>query len=185
LTFKWPNDLLLADRKCAGILIEGEVKRDHNDENYGFTVVIGIGINCVSHPPTVPAVADDDLLSSLIDEGMVSYPATDLRAQGADVTAESLFTRLSATICQRIAQWDRGAGLAAIRADWLRHARGIGETITVHKGYRDETVGRFAGLDEGGRLVLELPNGTTEKIAAGDVFLFSLKGGRRVPSGPA
>jgi BirA family biotin operon repressor/biotin-[acetyl-CoA-carboxylase] ligase len=183
LTFKWPNDLLLADQKCAGILIEGEVRRDRDNEDQDFKVVIGIGVNCVWHPATLPSGLDPD--SSPFSFETVKFPATDLRTHGADVTAERLFTRLSATMCDRIAQWDRGAGLPAILADWLRHARGIGKEIAVRAYYGEEKVGRFAGLDESGRLLLDLPDGKTEKIAAGDVFLFSLKGGRTVPSGPA
>ena len=35
-----------------------------------------------------------------------------------------------------------------------------------------EKLGRFTGIDQSGRLLLELPDGTIEKIAAGDVFLF-------------
>ena len=184
LTLKWPNDLLLADRKCAGILIEGEVRRDHLSEITGFTAVIGIGVNCVSHPPTAPTAPDSSSLSPPSFDGAVGYPATDLRANGADVSAERLFTRLSATMCHRIAQWDRGAGLAGILADWRRHARGIGEEIAV-RDLRGERVGRFAGLDEAGRLLLKLPDGNTEKITAGDVFLFEVTGGRTVPGGSA
>jgi BirA family transcriptional regulator, biotin operon repressor / biotin---[acetyl-CoA-carboxylase] ligase len=180
LTFKWPNDLLLADRKCAGILIEGEVPLDHQDEARALTVVIGIGVNCVSHP------ADNDFVppglpSPLSADQSLTYPATDLQAHGANVSAEQLFTRLSAAMCQRIAQWDRGAGLPAIRADWLRQARGIGEAISVRGYHGQKKVGRFAGLDEAGRLLLELPDGAIEKIAAGDVFLFAANGGRKVP----
>lgn len=185
LKFKWPNDLLLADQKCAGILIEGEVRRDHGSDTTDFKLVVGIGVNCVSHPPMVPRGPDEGSFSSFLYEGTVTYPVTDLRAHGADVTAERLFTRLSATMCQRIAQWDRGVGLPAILTDWLRHARGIGEQISVRDGIGREKVGRFTGLDESGRLLLDLPDGTTEKIAAGDVFLFSVHGGRTVPSGPA
>jgi BirA family transcriptional regulator, biotin operon repressor / biotin---[acetyl-CoA-carboxylase] ligase len=173
LALKWPNDLLLADQKCAGILIEGEQQFDRENRPEGFKVVIGIGVNCMSHPGHRPP---------LPWEKPLTYPATDLRAHGADVTAERLFTRLSATMCRRIAQWDRGAGLAAILADWLRHARGIGEQITIRDDFNRETSGRFSGLDESGRLLLELPDGTTKKIAAGDVFLFSVQGGRIVPS---
>jgi BirA family transcriptional regulator, biotin operon repressor / biotin---[acetyl-CoA-carboxylase] ligase len=181
LTFKWPNDLLLADQKCAGILIEGEVRLDYEGRPPGLKVVIGVGVNCVSHPDMrLDAPLGLPFASA---RPTMSYPATDLSAHGADVTAEKLFTRLSATMCRRIAEWDRGAGLPAIRADWLRHARGIGETISVRDYHESEKVGRFVGLDEGGRLLLELPNGATEKIAAGDVFLFAAKGGRKVPSG--
>jgi BirA family biotin operon repressor/biotin-[acetyl-CoA-carboxylase] ligase len=85
-------------------------------------------------------------------------------------------------MCQRLAQWDRGTGLPAILADWLRYAGGIGEQITVRTEFKAEMTGRFAGLDEAGCLLLELPDGAIKKIAAGDVFLFSLKGGRIVPS---
>src|SRR5262249_34035558 len=42
LAIKWPNDLLLAGAKFAGILIEGE-----GDVN---AVAVGIGINCARHP---------------------------------------------------------------------------------------------------------------------------------------
>ncbi|MFY9898567.1 MAG: biotin--[acetyl-CoA-carboxylase] ligase, partial [Xanthobacteraceae bacterium] len=49
LEFKWPNDLLLDGRKCAGILIEGEATPD-GEAGKRFIVVIGIGINCNSHP---------------------------------------------------------------------------------------------------------------------------------------
>ncbi len=37
---KWPNDVVLAGRKLAGIMVES--RRDHNGTSY----VIGIGINC-------------------------------------------------------------------------------------------------------------------------------------------
>src|SRR5215813_12480691 len=41
LAVKWPNDLLLGEAKFAGILSEAEGAQ---------TVVVGIGINCTSHP---------------------------------------------------------------------------------------------------------------------------------------
>lgn len=155
LKFKWPNDLLLAERKCAGILIEGEATPDDKAAKR-FIVVIGIGANCTSHPTDA------------------QFPATDLQAHGAPVTPEALFARLSATMCTRLGQWDRGRGFAAILGDWLAHARGIGEPIAVRNGDR-EMQGRFVGLDHGGRLMLERPDGGIAKIAAGDVFPFTVR----------
>ena len=84
-------------------------------------------------------------------------------------------------MCQRIAQWSRGQGFAAILSDWLSAARNVGEEITVRNG-SGEKHGRFAGLDQSGRLILELRGGGTEKISAGDVFLFELHGCRPVPN---
>jgi BirA family transcriptional regulator, biotin operon repressor / biotin---[acetyl-CoA-carboxylase] ligase len=153
LAFKWPNDLLLAGKKCAGILIEGEV-----DPGKSLIVVIGIGVNCARHP------AD------------AAYPATNLRAHAA-VTPEQLLPRLSAAMVRRMAQWDRGGGFTTVLAEWLKAASGIGEPIRVRNGGAERT-GRFIGLDQSGRLLLERAGGI-EKISAGDVFPFA-----RRDSGP-
>jgi BirA family transcriptional regulator, biotin operon repressor / biotin---[acetyl-CoA-carboxylase] ligase len=159
LNFKWPNDLLLDGRKCAGILIEGEVTPEIAAQK-SFIAVIGIGVNCRSHPSAADA--------------SMAVPATDLAAHGATMTPEQLFARLSATLCRRLVQWDRSGNLAAIIRDWLAHARGIGEPIAVRDGDA-ELQGRFAGLDQAGRLLLERPDGGLTTIAAGDVFPFPLR----------
>jgi len=143
LTLKWPNDLLCDGAKVAGILIEGE----------GSPVVlaVGIGVNCAHHP----------------DEA--AYPATDLRAAGLVVAPESLFEALSRTMVARLRQWDRGRGFAAIRADWLARAHGLGGDIRVRLPER-EVAGRFEALDRHGRLVLRRADGSAETVSAGDVF---------------
>jgi len=160
LKFKWPNDLLLDGRKCAGILIEGEATPDREAKKH-FTVIIGIGINCSNHPST--------------GDGKTGFPATDLRAHGAAMTPEQLFARLSATMCRRIAQWDRGRGFPVIVDNWLSHTRGIGEPISVRNG-EVEMRGRFVGLDQSGRLMLEVGDGGIKTISAGDVFPFTVSG---------
>ncbi len=157
LKFKWPNDLLLHERKCAGILIEGEATRGGKAEKR-LIVIVGVGVNCSSHPAA----------------GEGGFPATDLRVHGAAITPEQLFARLSATMCLRLTQWDRGLGFPGILGDWLSHARGIGEPIVVRNG-DVEMHGRFVGLDPSGRLVLERPDGGITKIAAGEIFPFAMR----------
>jgi BirA family biotin operon repressor/biotin-[acetyl-CoA-carboxylase] ligase len=181
LGFKWPNDLLLAGEKCAGILIEGEIWPGKT-----VSVVIGIGVNCAHHPLMVFDDAADVTKSprprsAPFGEYAVLFPATDLHAHGATVTPEQLFTRLSATMLARIAQWDSGRGFTTILGNWLTSVRGLGEEIRVRQGDSDKT-GRFVGLDQMGRLVLEQPGGGIEKISAGDVFPFARRGGLKVPS---
>jgi BirA family biotin operon repressor/biotin-[acetyl-CoA-carboxylase] ligase len=143
LFIKWPNDLLLEGKKFAGILIEGEGREEG-------AVVVGVGVNCVSHP------VDTD------------YPATDLAAAGAAVTAGALFSALSAKILGRLAQWNAGEHFSTIRADWLARAAGRGDMIRVRLSDQ-ELIGRFEDVDEAGRLVLSLPDGSRRSIAAGDV----------------
>jgi BirA family biotin operon repressor/biotin-[acetyl-CoA-carboxylase] ligase len=142
LVLKWPNDLLIDGCKFAGILIEGE----------GDTAVVGVGVNCTHHP-----VGTD-------------FPATDLATAGLRASPDKVFEALSGAMAKRVAQWDRGAGFASIRADWLARAAGLGQDIKIAltEGTR---VGRFETVDDRGRLILRLPDGATETIAAGDVLL--------------
>jgi BirA family biotin operon repressor/biotin-[acetyl-CoA-carboxylase] ligase len=142
---KWPNDLLLGGAKLAGILIEAESVGGRT------TTAAGTGINCAHHPDSL------------------AYPATSLAAHGAPVTPVALMTELSRTIAARLAQWDRGAGFAAIRAEWLSHAAGLGGDINVRLSDRELT-GTFETLDQTGRLMLRLPGGSLEAITAGEVF---------------
>jgi BirA family transcriptional regulator, biotin operon repressor / biotin---[acetyl-CoA-carboxylase] ligase len=145
LALKWPNDLLCGGAKLAGILIEGE----GNDGQ--LAVAVGIGVNCRHHP----------------DE--TAYPATDLAAVGADVSAEALFWALSDTMLRRLAQWGRGAGFTVIRADWMARLAGIGGDMRVRLPGA-ELFGRAEAIDEHGRLILRLADGSERMIAAGDVF---------------
>jgi BirA family transcriptional regulator, biotin operon repressor / biotin---[acetyl-CoA-carboxylase] ligase len=147
LRLKWPNDVLCDERKLAGILIEGEGTRP-------LSVATGIGVNCAHHPQ---------------DAG---YPAIDLHACGAPTSPDRLFRALSATMMRRLLQWNKGERFDTVRADWLRHASGIGGDIRVRLMDRDLT-GRFESLDGTGHLILRRADGGVENISAGDVFPFT------------
>jgi BirA family biotin operon repressor/biotin-[acetyl-CoA-carboxylase] ligase len=143
LQLKWPNDLLCNGRKLVGLLIEAE-------NAPAFAVAIGIGVNCMSHP------AD------------AAYPATDLKAQAAHISATQVFSALADSMQARLAQWHRGEGFASVRADWLKRAAGLGEPIKVRLPDR-QLAGRFDGIDEAGCLLLKTAD-RTEAITAGEVF---------------
>ena len=143
LALKWPNDLLLGGAKLAGILIEG-------GSEPVFAVAIGIGVNCVGHPTDT------------------SFPATDLAAAGALVAPAQLFAVLSGAMMRRLDQWQHGSGFAGTRSAWIKRAAGIGADIRVRLPER-ELSGRFEGLDEAGRLLVQQPGGVTA-VAAGEVF---------------
>jgi BirA family biotin operon repressor/biotin-[acetyl-CoA-carboxylase] ligase len=143
LALKWPNDLLLAGGKLAGILIEGE-------PTPVFAVAVGLGVNCVSHPDGT------------------THPATNLAAAGVSASAAQVFAALVVAMNARLVQWREGEGFHEVRADWLARAAGLGEPMRVRLPERELT-GRFQGLDEDGRLLLATDGGIVT-IAAGDVF---------------
>ncbi len=145
LALKWPNDVLCADKKVAGILIESEMTTG------ALAVALGIGVNCARHP------------------AQTSFPATDLAAAGCRVSAENLFHALSLAMMRRLDQWRRGAGFGAIRAAWLLCATGVGREITVRLPGR-ELLGQFEGLDATGHLLLRGADGRLQTITAGEIF---------------
>ena len=146
LALKWPNDLLLDRYKIAGILVEGETL-----PSGGFGVVIGIGVNCRSHP-----------------EISATFPASNLTDRGLPTTSERLFAVMVGRMASELQRWDEGAGFKTTRKAWLARATGFGETVTIRSPERSVS-GRFETLDDDGRIVLRCQDGRVKSFAAGDV----------------
>lgn len=145
IKLKWPNDVLVADRKLAGILLESETVAGQ------AVVVIGMGVNVVSEPHDVP------------------FPAVSLATLGQTVSAEHLFAELSDAWVAFYDLWDSGRGVETIRSQWLMQAAGLGKQMSVRTG--DKILqGIFRTLDEQGRLVLQTADGTQVAVTAGDVY---------------
>lgn len=147
LKLKWPNDLVLGGGKLAGILVEGAT-----DAGGRPAAVIGFGVNCLHHPDDLP------------------YKATSLEEAGAPTAPDRLLEALDLAMAVRLNQWHAGAGFAGIRSDWMRHALGMGDQVSVKIGER-EVVGRFENIDARGAMMLRRRDGIAEIITAGDVSL--------------
>lgn len=138
---KWPNDILVEGEKLAGILISA---RHH--ENHAY-VAAGVGIN-LRHVADAPekATSIEDLTGSSVDLDEVSED----------------FVRFFDT------QFDRQQKAADILSEWRTLAvHEQGDPIRCLVG--EETIeGRWAGIDEAGRAMLE-KNGDTLRVPAGDL----------------
>jgi BirA family biotin operon repressor/biotin-[acetyl-CoA-carboxylase] ligase len=144
---KWPNDILHDGKKLAGILLEGA-----NLPNGRFACVIGIGVNCQSHPETLP------------------YRATDLRTIGTALDRpEDVLLGLTDRFAAGLALWRRGENFAAVREAWLRHAAGLGRNVAVETA-KGRLEGEFTGLDTNGRLVLRVGD-RDMALEAGDIII--------------
>ncbi|TMJ14465.1 MAG: biotin--[acetyl-CoA-carboxylase] ligase [Alphaproteobacteria bacterium] len=143
ILIKWPNDLLSAGAKLSGILLE----------RLDDSVIVGFGVNLAEHPD------------------MTERPSTSLRAlAGAAPDPATFLEDLAAAFERWLSRW-RGEGLAPIRAAWLAAAHPAGTALSTHTASGAWVEGLFEGLDESGALRLRLPDGTTQIIHAGDVFL--------------
>ena len=147
LGLKWPNDLVCSGAKLSGMLLEAT-----RLPSGVHAAVVGIGVNCRSHP-----------------EGL-AYPTTDLetiRPGAGDPVA--MFAALSDALARALALWARGENFAAIRERWLSACIGRGGPIRVALGTR-VIEGVFDTIDIAGRLVVLTADGPA-CIDAGDVLL--------------
>ena len=148
---KWPNDLLAADAKLAGILAEAA----------GDTVVVGIGLNVSTEPAEFPPTRPGAL------------PATSLRAAGA--TALDRQELLLATLEELehwYRAWQRAGGdpdRSGLRAEYTRLSATIGRTVRAELPGGQALSGPAVGVDSDGRLLVLLSSGSEVAVAAGDV----------------
>lgn len=147
---KWPNDVLCNGGKLAGILLESA------GAGAGLAhLAVGIGVNLIAAPD--PAVLEPGALR----------PVTLLAETGVRVAPARLLDALAPAVARWQARLDR-EGFAPVRAEWLRHAARLGETIRARTA-GEVREGVFEGLDEGGALILRGPRGR-EAIPAAEVF---------------
>lgn len=147
ISFKWPNDVLLNDRKVAGILLESATTgRDRLD-----WLVLGVGVNVTSAP-----------------EG-TTFPATSLRAEGCGpVSAAEILEAFGRHFLSWVNRW-LDDGFAPLREVWLREAKGVGEAVTVNLA-SESFDGIFADLDADGALLVDLADGSRRKVTAGEIY---------------
>ncbi len=146
ISLKWPNDVLLEQRKISGILLES------SSGARSSKVVVGIGVNCSHYP--------QDTL----------FPATSLAKHGVKMESQELFARLAEEFANQLRVWDRGNNFGAIRNMWLKNAAGIGEPVEVHLQGSEPLSGEFLDIDDRGQMLIRLEGGTVRQISVGDVF---------------
>lgn len=140
---RWPNDVLIGPRKCAGILAEFE---------HGAVIAgIGVNVNHTAFPEEIAAVA------------------TSLRiATGRETAPKVLLDALSAAIERHTAILVAEGREAVLRLFSRASSYVAGRRVTVD--LEGETVtGTTAGLDPGGFLLLREDGGALRTILAGGV----------------
>lgn len=143
IKIKWPNDILLNNKKIGGILLENDLQKN--------LLVIGIGLNINNSP---------DLSNAL-------FPPTDIEKEGFIIDKENLidifvnyFEKYSIDIIKN--------GFINVRKELLKYFYNLNNTITI-KNNDEELTGIFADIDEDGTLILKY-NDKIKKISSGDIF---------------
>jgi BirA family transcriptional regulator, biotin operon repressor / biotin---[acetyl-CoA-carboxylase] ligase len=168
-TIKWPNDVLIEDRKVAGILIETS-----HDSSGRIVAVAGIGVNV------------NGSIKELAEHASVQVPLTAMAttlesACGHRVNREVFIARLlqyieksyfalqqEITEKPTVGTMTREPYTRLIRDRWRSHLATLGRTIMVQQG-NSVISGIAEDVDESGELLLRSHSGELVRITWGDV----------------
>ncbi len=140
LKVKWPNDVLINNKKFCGILLEKD--RDK--------LVIGIGINIDNYPENT------------------LFKATSLKEEGINLKKEDVINKFVEIFEKFSNKLQSTNNFEEIKSIWLNYAYNLGKKIKVSG--KNEIEGIFKDLDSEGTLILEIENGEIYKIVSGDIF---------------
>jgi BirA family biotin operon repressor/biotin-[acetyl-CoA-carboxylase] ligase len=146
---KWPNDLLAADGKLGGILVElsGEYQGP-------CAAIIGIGLNL-------------RLTDALRQQA--GQPACDLAtlSQGAPPDRNRVAATLIAALIDGLRQFEN-EGFAGFSAEYVRHDLLKGQPLQL-SGALGQFDGTGAGVDDRGALLVGMDDGSVRQIDSADV----------------
>jgi BirA family biotin operon repressor/biotin-[acetyl-CoA-carboxylase] ligase len=143
---KWPNDVLVAGRKVAGILVE------RVDTPQGPAAVVGVGVNVTTRADELPVST-----------------AGSLSLAGATVDRSDLLRAVLGRLRQEYDAWQGPGGSASLRASYLPLcATARGQAVRVELPTGPPVVGTGVGVAESGGLEVDTGSGTVT-LSAGDV----------------
>ncbi len=149
---KWPNDVIVRDRKVAGILSEIQTNKGRIAH-----MIVGIGINVNLPEEAFP----EDLRGT----------ATSIRTELGRPISRSVLLR---EILAAVGRWYRTLlhqGFGPIHKEWDALSCLADRPVQIDLLTRPALRGRAGSLDPEGRLLVKLESGKVEAIEAGDVRL--------------
>lgn len=150
---KWPNDVLVAGHKLAGVLCEAFWQGEQLQ-----TVVLGIGVNM--KPGSVPPV---DLLD---------YPATCLEAQVNEQVDRWDFLH---TVLVKLLYWKDFLSSSAFIRAWENSLAYRGEWVQVINDDGSSLEGQVTGVSSDGSLKLMKRSGDLVDVQSGEIRIRPLK----------
>lgn len=153
---KWPNDILVKEKKAGGILME--MRSDANRINL---LALGIGVNVNLFPEMLPE-GGKDLTTTLKQE------------TGRSIDRVKLFEEMLG----RLEHWYKillNGDKKALFNEWLSLDSTIGREVKVERAglSGDDRIisGIAEGISDDGQLLIKLSSGKIEKVSAGDVTI--------------
>ncbi len=152
---KWPNDMLIDHKKVGGILTEMKFEGEKIK-----AAVVGVGININMNEDDIPEEIKEIATSLRICKGEEFSRAT-----------------IAVEVIKEFDKWYQlleKKNRKTIIDRWMQLSGTIGRQVKIVLTDR-ELIATAEAIDEEGRLIVKLSDGTYEKICAGDVTLLRAK----------
>ena len=154
-SIKWPNDIIVQKKKCAGIL--SEIVADMDGISF---VVVGVGVNVNQH--TFPTELEEKAISlCMID----TKPAPCLR---------NLLCTYLLQMEHTLEQLEKG-DMQGFLQEYKAHSCTIGNEVMVCET-KGSWQGKAVDIDETGALLVVMQDEQTRRVLAGDVSVRGLLG---------
>jgi BirA family biotin operon repressor/biotin-[acetyl-CoA-carboxylase] ligase len=146
---KWPNDVLLTNRKVAGILVESSWLGEELD-----ALVLGMGVNVLD--------------ASIPPAEQLSFPATSIETElGHPIERMDLLK----DVLLRALDWRPNLGTDAFLQAWEGSLAYRGKQVQVEGRSGKPIIGEVLGLDMDGGLRLRDEHGNSVTVQFGEVHL--------------
>jgi BirA family biotin operon repressor/biotin-[acetyl-CoA-carboxylase] ligase len=147
---KWPNDVLVGERKLGGVLVEAA-----SDGTATGSIVAGIGLNLALDPGTI-----DEALRDRV----TSVSALGLAPPPPDVAAAAVLARVAVWYHRFVSEGGDVVRVAwrALAVDWWGREVQAGAGATAVRGIARD-------IDDRGALVLETDAGRRVAVMSGEV----------------
>lgn len=144
---KWPNDILLNNKKIGGILTELSAEMD-----IVHAIIVGVGINVNNEKKTLP------------------YPATSLKEIiGEEVNRLSLLQGILSCFEERYLRFQK-QGIERILDKWRHFSATLGRRVRLSVSRQKlGLIGEAVDIDCDGSLLVRQDSGLIERVVAGDI----------------
>jgi BirA family transcriptional regulator, biotin operon repressor / biotin---[acetyl-CoA-carboxylase] ligase len=149
---KWPNDILIQNKKVCGILTEAITSFNTIE-----SIIIGVGIDANITIENFPEELQENM--------------TTLNDEIGKKVDENLLIKTFLEEFEKISDQFVNGEYEAILKEWRKNSYTIGKIVEVHEPFSKPYDGYVLGISRDGSLVVEKIDGTLEKVISGECII--------------
>ncbi len=149
---KWPNDILINDKKVCGILTEAITSFNTIEK-----VIIGVGIDVNMAVENFPEELQENM--------------TTLNDEFGEKIDENQLIKTFLQEFEKISEQFLNEEYEAILKEWRKNAYTIGKIVEIHEPFSKPYDAYVLGISRDGSLVVEKIDGTLSKVISGECII--------------